>query len=327
MRWLGLLVVLNTFALTARATCEPPNGPIATRNHRSFSLAFLRFEPRGDVLKPGERQWDFGFTIANEARARGNTINGYVLEDFELWRLAATYRQSLKADLEAWGEVSWVYRGGGILDPMIDWWHETILGWSDAYRNGRPFGNAFLQTPYAEYGRTTTLGDTTLGLRKRLSPKIIGSAAIKLPTGPTAQLVGSGGVDLGASLDVQQPLGQGWQFDGQVAAVAQGKSKEKTLRQRRPNVGQVSLAISKSDGGKSAWVLQWQSEDSALKTGIAESDDWHRTATLGYRRNLSERRQIEVYLTEDFDVFPRSNRELLNIGVDFTLGFRYRITL
>ncbi len=294
-------------------------GPIETRNHRAISLAFLRFEPRPNFLPPGIREWSLSYTSANDFRQLGA-----VAEDYELQRIALRYRALWRDGMEWSVEVPFLSRGGGWQDPLIDWWHENVLHWSDPLRNSTPFGRSQVSIPGRSFnGSADGLGDITLMLAKPLTKCLTGSFAIKLPTGNARNLLGSGAPDAGVYLQGQFPIARRLNLHAQLGLVLQGKSTE--LDDARPWLHQEGFSLVWQRNSRDAWIAQWQGESSALRSGVPGSDATHRLLTFGYKRKLSSHQMLDLFFSEDRDVFNGKLPEGANIGPDFTMGVRLSI--
>lgn len=293
--------------------------PISTRNHRASSLAFLRFEPRGNLTPVGHRKFEVSFVTANDFRYMTSST-GTVEEDYEVERLGLTYRAGLPGHLEWSIELPLVSRGGGFQDPIIDWWHANVLHWSDERRNSTRFGRSTVSLPGSErFGSAAGLGDIS-GFLSKSCGRWIGSVGLKLPTGDSSKLLGSGNVDLGLSIEGSFPVCRKLTLFGQIAGILQGNAKR--LSGTRDFVHQEALSLVLQPNGRDAWIAQWQGEASALETGVSGSDATHRLLTFGYQRRLSERQRLDLYFSEDRDVFNGKIPEGANVGPDFTMGVR-----
>ncbi|MBC8063260.1 MAG: DUF3187 family protein [Chlorobia bacterium] len=315
MRWIPVapLLVCNVFALSQDF------GPIATRNHRATSLAFLRFEPCPNLLSFGQRTWEASITSANDLRVE---VNGskIVDEDYEVQRLALRYRQGLKRGMEWSVEVPILSRGGGFQDPLIDWWHANVLHWSDPTRDSAPIGRSSIRLPGGNsFGSASGLGDISVTLSKSLGG-IIGSIGLKIPTGNAGSLLGSGAFDAGFYLQLQRPILRKVSLHVQAGLVWQGEARE--LPDTRRWVHQEGFGLVWQPNSRDAWIAQWQGEASALELGVPGSDATHRMLTIGYRRKLSSKQMLDLYFSEDRDVFNGNFPEGANVGPDFTLGIR-----
>lgn len=317
MRSLPLVV----FALTASISTAQDLGPIATRNHRALSLPFLRFEPRPNLLGSGERLWEASWTSANDFRLLSQGSRS-VTEDYEVQRLGITYRQGLNNGLEWSVELPWISRGGGFQDPIIDWWHANVLHWSDPQRDSTRFGRSLVQVPGSSFnGSADGIGDISIYLSKPLTKNVVGSVGLKLPTGNAQNLLGSGALDAGAYVQAQVPIARKLTLHTQLGLVAQGKATE--LDDSRALVHQEGFALVWQPNSRDAWIAQWQGEASATETGVAGSDATHRLITIGYKRKLSAKQQLDLFFSEDRDVFNGKFPEGANVGPDFTVGIRF----
>lgn len=316
---IGLLFVVPAVALGQTF------GPIETRNQRALLLPFLRLEPRNTVLAEGERQWSFSYTLSNDFR-RIPSSGGVPLlqEDQETSRILFDYRKGIRGGMEFGIQIPVLNRGGGILDPMIDWWHQNVLQWSDPGRNSTAFGGSVVRFPGGGvYGSATGLGDVSVMLSKRLDRRTIATAAAKLPTGDSGKLFGSGNVDGAFSLYYNGAVNGRWSYSLQGGFVAQGKARD--FDGARGLVHQEAIALIYSPNNRDAWIGQWQGDSAAIQTGLAESDATQRIITFGYQRRLSASQRLDLFFSEDRDLFSGQWPEGANIGPDFTLGVRLNV--
>lgn len=312
------ILTICVLILSGTMTLAQDFGPIATRNHRAVSLPFLRFEPNPNLLKQGKKRWDSSWTVANDFRLAGE---GTVVEDYEVHRLVLSYREGMTGGMEWSVEVPWVSRNGGFLDPIIDWWHETVLGWSDPRRNGAAFGRRIIQFPKNTFsGSADGVGDVSLYLSKTFGKGVVGSIGLKVPTGNAGQLLGSGGVDAGVYVQAQFAVARKIQLHAQLGLVAQGRATR--LENARPFIHQQGLALVWQANSRDAWIAQWQAEVSAVRSFVGGSDNPHRLITLGYKRKLSESHSLDLFFSEDRDLFSGRFPKGANIGPDFTIGVR-----
>jgi hypothetical protein len=318
--WLTILLAGATAGLNAQDF-----GPIATRNHRSLSLPFLRIAPRSGVLNLGESRLGFGWTVANEFRGLPEKGPYAVFEDQETSRFDLSFRRGLAGGREWSVEVPVIVRGGGFLDPVISWWHKNVLGWSDPGRAATPDGRCEVTVPGAHFGSAWGLGDVSAAFSQRLSGNLVGTASLKLPTGNARQLLGSGAVDAGVALDWNTPLGSRWTLFAQGGLIVQGKATE--LPNSRDLVHQELVGFMYKPNSRDAWIAQWQGEASSTETGVPGSDATHRLLTFGYQRRLSSTHFLEMFFSEDRDVFNGRFPEGANLGPDFTAGLRLTVKL
>lgn len=294
-------------------------GPLATRNHRASALPFLRFEPRYGVLGSGVED-ALSLAVANDFR-RASKGALQVEEDGETTRIAWVRRNAL-GDGTEWGwELPVLSRGGGFLDPVIDWWHANVLHWSNPERDATPFGRSEVRLPGSpQFGSAAGLGDVSVFGARSIGPNVVLRCALKLPTGDASRLLGSGGVDAGAMVDARRPLGRGWTGYAGVGFVAQSPASQ--LDGTRGWADQEYLALVYRPNRKDEWIVQWQSERAPLSTGVPASDATHRLVSFAFRRRVAADRTLELYFSEDRDLFSGRFPEAANIGPDITIGIR-----
>ena len=289
-------------------------GPIETRNGRAPNLAFLRLDPRGGLLAPGERTLGMNLLIANNLRADGGTY-----EDQETSRLGFTARWGVARG--EWAvEVPFLSREGGFLDPLIEAYHE-LIGIHN-FRSEVPDGRV-RETIQGSgtFGSAIGLGDVSGVYSRALGPQAFLSAAVKLPTGNAGGLLGSGNADFALSLYDRWRLARHLELYGQLGGVAQGHADR--LDHNRTLVDQESLAFVYGPNHRDKYTFQWQSEPSALLVGDRVFDGPHRSLSVGYTRRLSAKDALQMYFTEDGDFLNFRVPELVNVAPDFTIGVGY----
>ena len=295
-------------------TLAQAQAPIDTRNHQAASLVFLRFNPRGGLLGTGERSLAFGLTSANNLR-----FERAFREDQETERLSIRYRQGVARG--EWSvELPLLSRGGGFMDPLISGYHD-LVGLPN-FRKSIPFGRVEERIPGSgSFGSATGIGDVVGTYARPIGPQAFWSVAAKLSTGNAAGLLGSGGLDLGASLDARWKLGPRWSAFGTFALVLQGEPTR--LERSRDLVDQESLAVTYRVNSRDSYAFQFQSEPSAVRTGVDFVDGRHSQLSLGYTRRLRGADTLQAFFTEDGDFLNFRVPALVNIAPDFTIGLVY----
>ena len=293
--------------------------PIEVRNGRALSLPFLRLRP---VIEGAARpEIEASYLAANSFRRMGSATDPVLEEDYEVHRFEFAFR---KAWGGGWsGEVHIPYQsiGSGFLDPIIDGWHQGVLGWSQPGRNATGFGRTTVRSPgNPDFGSASGLGDGWVQATRPVGKGVL-SLAAKAPTGDADELLGSGAFDFGFGLGGALWKRGRWALSGFVGGVWQGNPKR--LSRARSFVDQEVLTLSYHSCRHSEWILQWQSEASALRSGIPASDAAHRLMVFGYRQNVDERNAFEVFFTEDEDLVERQIPEIASIGPDFAIGLRW----
>jgi hypothetical protein len=294
-------------------------GPLDTRDHRAIDLPFLRINLRGDVLAEGDQSLGFGLTSANDLREIQG-VKGLLYEDYEVERFVAQYRRGFKNGLDLTVELPIVDRGGGILDPLIEFWHQHVLGINVPLRTDTPYGQCRIDLPNGQtFGSAFGVGDVSAQLTKALGPKAQFSLALKLPTGDPNSMIGSGAADVGFALQDRFHIARRLDLYAEGAEVFQGKAT--VLANSRTWAYQDNLSLVYHATPKDDWILQWNSEESAIVTAAPQSDETQRVLTFGYRRKWRTR-SLEMFFSEDGDWLNYRVPELDNVGPDFTVGIR-----
>lgn len=297
--------------------CAQDFGPIETRNLRSLSVPFLRFDPRGGVLAGGERTLSTGFSAANEFRRESQ-----VQEDYELDRLLLRFRQGVGRGWDVTYDLPVLSRGGGFMDPFIQVWHDSIVTGSPGQsRNGVRYGQSYVRAPGVSLGSAVGVGDLSFSATRALGTRSMLSLGVKLPTGNAGEALGSGGFDAGFALQTRVPVVRSVQLYLQGGLVAQ--SAGSALPHARGLVHQEAVALGWRRNSRDHFVIQWQSEASATVTGESESDAGHRIFSVGYQRRVADGQTLEFFFSENRDWPNWPIPRLANVGPDFTAGLRW----
>ncbi|RYG35545.1 DUF3187 family protein [bacterium] len=316
--------LVGAFALLLPVLAGAQTGPLEIRNGRFLNLPFLRPAPRGSVLLRGQKEWGIQFSLINDVRtAYGSDSVLRVSEDAEVAMLNLRYRQGLGNGLDATLEIPLLSRGGGVLDGFLDGYHR-LLGLQGGARRGLAYGRSEIDVNDRRFGSATGIGDTTAALSWQATPRLVTRASVKLPTGDANRLFGSGRTDVAADAIYRLPMGPRMDLWGQLGAVHQGGSKALPGAIDWSHVASLTLEIRANT--RDTYFGLWQSEDAALGTGAAMSDETHRVVSLGYRRRMSNSSSLEAWFMEDGDFLNYKAKWFSNLGPDvvFGLGLRYR---
>lgn len=316
--------LIFSFLLLSSFTCAIADDydVIHTRNHRTYSLPFYRVPVPSVVLPFGKGEYSFAYSNANDFRELYMASGKFSIEDSETQILALSYRRGIGKGWEISAELPYLARGGGFMDPIIDWWHENFLQWSDKVRNKRPFGRSIVRFTDSDiFGSASGIGDLSITARKELPRGLQASIGIKAPTGEDSKLLGSGAWDAGISISKRWQLPRRMTATAQLGAVYQGVSDE--LKPARRFVHQEMLSFGYHANSRDTYVLQWQGEASALELGISRSDQTQRLMTFGLVRKMSVRDTMEFYFSEDRDLLNGKVPQVVSIGPDFTFGIRW----
>lgn len=314
-RSLGLIVliiflssgVVNAFDIT----------PFNTRNQSPIVQIYGLPSAGSAVLTPQGRK-DFHVTLDHSSNyVDEGTATEQIVLDGETTRLTLGGRYGLTQSLEVGIEIPYVYHGGGFLDGFIVNYHD-LFGFPQGGRDQAPRNRLLYQ--YRRHGvdklRIDTsgggLGDIALTAGLQLYndaapyPRAVAlRAGIKLPTGDSGLLRGSGSTDfslwLTGSNDFELPLGRGTLF---AAVGLMVMTNGNVLPdQQEDRVGFGSIGVGWKPLSWLAFKVQIDAHtpfyrDSDLKPLSANAAQLLIGGTLG----LSERTSLDIAVSEDIAV-------------------------
>ncbi|PIW47050.1 MAG: hypothetical protein COW18_09795 [Zetaproteobacteria bacterium CG12_big_fil_rev_8_21_14_0_65_54_13] len=310
IRLVGIFWCLNISGVSHASEIEP----FQTRNQNPFIPIFgLPVAEAGFITQPGELKAAAFLDLSNSFS--GSNLPGErVWIDGQTSRYTLLVRYGLSAALEAGIEVPLVHQGGGSTDALIDNFHK-LFGFSPAGRNrtarnqisylyasngvnqvnvnrsGMGVGDITLSGAYQLWGNTDT---RSLALR----------AGLKLPTGESATLHGSGSTDLSLWLACSDPeTFSAWDITvfGSIGALALGNAKV------MQNVQRHAVAFG-------SMGLGWRvSESIVLKAQIDGHTPFYNSSldelglisaqlVFGGSIDLSEKMALDIALSEDIVV-------------------------
>jgi len=322
---LGLITAICAIAVTQPLRAEPlhdhDNGPLTGYFGVPDSTEGAL------LLGHGASRWDLMAMTANHSILDGRNGESITL-DGETTRLELIYRRGITPRLEIGIELPFLLHESGGLDPFVDKWHDWF-GLSGGFRDRRDYGQ--LEYLYMDAGGTQIdFGENTNGfgdarvftgwqLRSGPSHAVALRAGIKLPTGDSDDLLGSGGTDisLGIAGDMADAFGiAGLSAYYRASAVFIG---EPDLLADRYNdfVGHLAFGFGLRMTDKVELRVQ-----SALRSSLFDSDaeplgDTSVTVTAGANFRLSGAAMLSVGVSEDVKV--RSAPD-----VSFQLALRYQ---
>lgn len=308
----SILTTLFTTIAVAQ-TQNIPDQILPVQNTRAINQAYLRSIPNGPILKPGQTKTDWQLQIQNEFRSYST-----IREDGETWRLRYTHRQATEHG-EWLISIPLIHRGGGLLDPFIDWWHQNIVNHTSLGREITPYGrNRFRLHDGTTVNAGTGLGDLTIrySLRFPGEPQF----SLKLPTGNPNLLLGSGGVDLAVSAHHSWKIAPRYNFSAQGSLIYQSQSP--LWSDTRTWIPTYNLALAYSPKTTQTWILQLTSEESAVKNGEPYFDKTNRIVSLGLSQ-ATKNGTWTYWISEDGDIGWFNMTRAINVGADFTIGIRY----
>jgi hypothetical protein len=184
-----------------------------------------------------ERAIDVGLSLAVANNfSFGETPKESASLDGETWRTTLLLRRGFAGRIELGIELPFVRHGGGSLDSFVESWHE-FFGLPQNNRDAAPADR--LEYHYERSGVTeldltepvSGVGDVRLTAAHQLavpfSADLALRASLKLPTGDSAKLLGSGGTDvaLWLSAGCGSSCGEhwGWYGGGGLLFAGQGE--------------------------------------------------------------------------------------------------------
>ncbi len=243
-------------------------------------------------------------------------------EDGEFSRLFVQSRKKYgRGELAISGSVLAFH--GGVLDKVIEVLHRTFLGSTDPLRDLSPDGRSFVTFDGDTWGSGAGIGNISATYIQVIDQNWIGSVGVKLPVGIGSALAESRSLDIGIGLGRSFKLSEKWSADVHFGLVHQGSSPE--FRNVRGLVDSEAVAFLWKPNSKDQWILQFMSEASALKSGIAFADSAHRSMAIGYRTKDKRDRTWEFFFAEDFDPLTSLNPSRKQVGPDIVIGVTVRI--
>lgn len=291
--------------------------PFATSNQSPLIQIYgLPLAEPATLLESGQFSARLSLNVANNLT---NPDNGReaVLFDGETYRSDLALRYGVNERFEAGFDLPYISHCGGFLDGFIENWHSTFHlpnGDREQYPRDR------LTYRYQRNGRTLVdLTDSSKGfgdLRLSAAWQLVreagvkpGAAALrlslKLPTGDSDKLLGSGSIDLALSLNSQREFPAEM---GRVAVYASLGTLVMTdgdvLKDQRRNLAAFgSLGFGWAANNWLALKLQLDGNTSMYKdSNLVEIDSGSLQLVMGGALQLAERTTLDLAVSEDIEV-------------------------
>jgi hypothetical protein len=307
--------------------------PFASKNQSPVAQIFgLPFAGSAVVVSPGRFEAQVVIDVANNFAADGNGRET-VLLDGESSRYNLGVRYGLGERYELGVDIPFITYGGGFLDSFVEDWHRTF-GMPDGGRPGAPRDRLLFR--YTRDGVVRLLvnrsnggiGDVRLSGGMQLFRKADTSSAsvalrgsIKLPTGDSGQLHGSGSTDVALWLSAEEEYPT---VLGTVAGYASGggmvMSKGNILRdQQRPVVGFGSVGLGWAPADWIAFKVQLDANTPFFNgNGLREIDGPAMQLMMGGSLALSGSTVLDLGVSEDVLVNTAPD-----VGFHFALRQRF----
>lgn len=205
-------VLAAILATTAAPAAAVEITPFQIRNGSPLVQIF-GLPATGDPFVVQQGKGEVGLSLnAASNFAKDSNANEQILLDGETYRYALSLKYGLFPGLEAGVEIPYYQYGGGFMDGFIIGWHDTFQ-MSQGGRDRAPKNRYLYQ--YTRDGQTrlyrdnsgNALGDISLSAGYQLlktegdAPAAVAlRASLKLPTGSSGELTGSGSTDFSLSL-------------------------------------------------------------------------------------------------------------------------------
>jgi hypothetical protein len=268
------------------------------------------------LVAAGETSLDWRFDLANNSISEAHADGEQAILDGETWRLTLHAEHAVGEHFSVGLSVPLLKHRGGLLDSPIRRWHE-LWGLSNTRRED--FEDDRLRYTYARggltegvEGTTAGLGDIRLGADWRLRPAVSGRrslsarAGLKLPTGSSGALRGSGGTDLSLQLLATDPQTLArwhttiaWSFG--ALWLGDGKLLDEL---RREFVPIASLGASRPVLGRLDLVLQIDAHGRFYDSGLDILGEPAVQLVTGGRYNFGGGGWLELGFTENLSTDP-----------------------
>lgn len=241
--------------LGAAALCAATVGPVAqaepllTRNQNPLVAPFGLPSPLPARLpSAGRARVTLDANWSNAAYDDSSASYDFTL-DGESRDVRLRVEYALNSDWAVYGELPWRSLSGGTLDSFIDDWHKAF-GLPRGSRNHMPQDRLLIryvegsQTLLDVHDSSSGIADVPVGVGYQVHATeqraLAAWMTVKLPTGDSDGLQGSGATDVALSLSGQAQLAEHWQVFGQVDAAWLGKGD--ILRERQQDFAWAGLA-------------------------------------------------------------------------------------
>jgi len=304
------IVALASFALAGVAAAEPLTEPMRARNLSPLTAIFgvpawdggLVNGPVGRLTLTGDIASHFRFaTAANES----------LILDGETWRTSLLYERRVGRDWTVAAELPLIRQSGGVLDDVIDAWH-SAFNLPDGRRNSRPEDDLqfyYDADPGIGFFRSKPgngIGDGQLSAARALGrgDDWLVKFTLKLPTGDTDLLAGSGETDVAVSLLRRgatswrsHPVGWFW-----GAGLLYLSQPEQLTVQSNDWVALGMVGVSWQPFTRLGFKLQLDAHSAFYDSALEELGQAAMQATIGGWWSIDRRRVLTVAVIEDLIV-------------------------
>ena len=278
------------------------------------------------LLDAGRSSWQ-SYVMTSSHSLTDTRLGETVLLDGETTRLELIYRRGLTSNWEIGVELPYLWHESGGLDSLVDSWH-GLFGLPEGNRRARPRDElAFL---YSDPSGTRVnfrhnangIGDVRLLAAYRLhSGDRYGMAlrfGLKLPTGDSENLLGSGSADfsLGLAGDADTLFGvAGLSGFYRINAILVGEPELLSDRYEEL-LGHAAIGLGYELNNRVELRVQGALRSTAYDSSVEVLGDPSGTITFGGHIRLSDRFRATIAVSEDVKVKSAPD-------VSFQLGLQY----
>ena len=213
---LFLVLVIGIYCPISLLHSDELNNPFSIINQNPLVRIFgLPRHRSSKVLSVGESESKIGYSVSSNYQFHNSSSEDLIAIDGETETWTLSYRQGFYSGWEAGIILPLVEHSGGYLDRTIIRWHD----WFGMPQGGRDQGPIDVLDYRLNLGgtnqamlreRVSGIGDTVLFVGKSREIGVNVRAEIKVPTGETDNLLGSGGADIGVSADYGRYIAPRW---------------------------------------------------------------------------------------------------------------------
>lgn len=293
---------LSMKVATGDALIDRDNGPL------TGLFGFPDSREGSRLALRGEDAWEFHVSASSHS-TRDAEDGESILFDGETRRLGLSYRRGVSGRLELGIEVPWVAHESGGLDGFIDRWHD-LFGLPEGVREERPRDELLFH--YASHERefrfsrnAQGVGDVRLlgGWRLRHAERSSSALrfSVKLPTGDSDTLLGSGGTDvsLGFAGDGRQLIGVERLSGFYRTSATWLGTPDFDSRPLRPFVAQVSAGLGYALTARSTLAAQVLVRSPVYDSAVSPLGDTAAALTVGVRFRLPNEYSLTLAVGED----------------------------
>ncbi len=290
--------------------------PLATRNLSPVTLGFgLPTLGPAKVLQTRSGRGQVTFDLISNS-SEISTANESLVFDGETYRIALSGDYGIGTGLELGFDLPLLSHQGGFLDSFIEGWHDTFglpqgtrdqttanqLEYSYTRQDGQSFG---LQSDSSGIGDLSLRGAWQLLRDDNRKRALALRVALKLPTGSTEKLTGSGSTDLTLWISGEQRLrtnaGQLFLYGGGGGLIS--SDGDLLADQRRNLVGFVSLGCGWQPWTRLGLQLQFDGHSPFYREStLEEISDFAGQLAIGGSLALGEQTVLELAVVEDIIV-------------------------